>query len=144
MTITPQPLPALYGIDETAWLDAMSSLAAEGRYAEMDFNNLSEFLSSMARRELREVTSRLEILLTHILKADHQSGKCSASWLGTIRAQRHRLQKLLKSGTLRNHAEAIFAEAYAEAREQASVETGLTIETFPDSPPYDLDAILAG
>jgi hypothetical protein len=30
--------------DETAWLEAMSSLAANGLVAEMDFENLSEYL----------------------------------------------------------------------------------------------------
>ncbi len=66
-------LSVLYERDETAWLEAMSALAASGRYAEMDFRHLSEYLADMARRDRREVFSRLVVLLCHLLKWEHQS-----------------------------------------------------------------------
>ena len=42
-------LDVLYEQDETAWLEVMAALASEGRYGEMDFPNLSEYLADMAR-----------------------------------------------------------------------------------------------
>ncbi|MDB5351258.1 MAG: hypothetical protein JWN86_2505 [Planctomycetota bacterium] len=45
------PLAALYTEDETAWLDRMSELARYRSLAEFDFDNLSEYLSDMARRD---------------------------------------------------------------------------------------------
>ena len=36
---------------------------------------------------------------------------------------------------LRPHAAGVFARAYADAREQASVETGLPLRTFPNPAP---------
>ena len=62
------PLSALYESDETAWLELMASHAEAGRYEELDLPNLSEFLSSMAKRDRREVLSRLVVLLAHLLK----------------------------------------------------------------------------
>lgn len=136
-------LESLYEQDETAWLEAMAALAAAGRYAEMDFANLSEYLTDMARRDRREVFSRLVVLLAHLLKWEHQPDRRSGSWRGTIREQRRELRQLLESGTLRNHAEAVFADAYAEARKQAADESELPLSTFPAVNPWMLDAALA-
>lgn len=123
------PLPLLYHQDETAWLEVMSRLVAERRFDEFDCEHLSEYLSDMARRDRREVYSRLVVLLTHLLKWEHQPAKRSGSWRGTILTQRRELRLLLESGTLRNHAVEILAEAYQEAREQAAAETELPLET---------------
>ncbi|MFO0808780.1 MAG: DUF29 domain-containing protein [Gemmataceae bacterium] len=132
------PLDVLYERDETAWLEAMAALAAEGRLSELDGRNLSEYLADMAKRDRREVFSRLVVLLTHLLKWDHQPQHRPASWRGTIREQRRELRQLLESGTLRNHAEAVLAEAYAEARDQAADETELPVETFAVDCPWSL------
>jgi hypothetical protein len=136
------PLHVLYDRDETAWLEAMSRLAAQGRYAEMDHANLSEYLSDMAKRDRREVASRLVTLLAHLLKWEHQPAHRSGSWQGTIVEQRRELRKLLESGTLHNHALAVLAECYGDAIRQAAAETALPRETFPVDCPWDLDALL--
>jgi hypothetical protein len=137
------PLRILFEQDETAWLEIMSHLAAEGRYAEMDHANLSEYLSDMAKRDRREVSSRLVTLLAHLLKWEYQPDQRSGSWRGTIFEQRRELRKLLESGTLHNHALSILAEAYADARGQAAAETGLSRGTFPVECRWDLETLLA-
>jgi hypothetical protein len=142
MTVEAMALSVLYGQDETAWLEAMSTLAAEGRYAELDYPNLSEYLADMAKRDRREVFSRLVVLLTHLLKWDHQPDRWGGSWRGTIREQRRELRQLLESGTLRNHAATVLADAYAEARRQTSDETESDIGVFPVENPWDLDEAL--
>ena len=124
-------LPSLYPEDETAWLELMARLASERRFDELDYEHLGEYLSDMARRDRREVYSRLVVLLTHLLKWEYQPERRSGSWRGTILAQRRELRLLLESGTLRNHAIASLAEAYQEAREQAAAEAEMPIETFP-------------
>ena len=136
-------LSVLYERDETAWLEAMSGLAASGRYSEMDYRHLSEYLADMAKRDRREVFSRLVVLWTHLLKWQHQPEGRSGSWRGTIREQRRELRQLLESATLRNHAEAVLADAYAEARRQAADETGLSLDAFPTEDAQGLDELLA-
>ena len=135
-------LSVLYEQDETAWLEAMSALVAEGRYAELDYPNLSEYLADMAKRDRREVFSRLVVLLTHLLKGHHQPDRRAGSWRGTIREQRRELRQLLESGTLRIHAASVLTDGYAEARRQAADETELDIGVFPVEDPWDLDATL--
>jgi hypothetical protein len=136
-------LSVLYEQDETAWLEVMSALAASGRYAEMDYLHLSEYLADMAKRDRREVFSRLVVLLSHLLKWEHQPERRSGSWRGTIREQRRELRQLVESGTLRNHAAAILADAYAEARRQAADETELSLDVFPVQNSWGLDELLA-
>ena len=133
------PLNLLYEQDETAWLEAMSALAAEGRFADMDHPNLSEYLADMAKRDRREVFSRLVVLLAHLLKWEFQPDRRSGAWRGTIREQRRELRQLLESGTLRNHAIAVLADTYAEARRQAAEETELDPSAFPLENPWGLD-----
>jgi hypothetical protein len=137
------PLSALYRRDETAWLDIMSSLAANGHAAEMDFANLSEYLADMANRDRREVSSRLVGLLAHLLKWEYQPDHRSGCWRRTILEQRRELHKLLECGSLHNHALAVLAECYSDARKEAGAETGLSRDTFPHECPWELDSLLA-
>jgi Domain of unknown function DUF29 len=143
ITTEAMPLSALFECDETAWLETMSQLAAEGRYAEMDYRNLTEYLRDMAKRDRREVSSRLVTLLTHLLKWEYQPDHRSGSRKGTILEQRRELRKLLESGTLHNHAGAILAEAYADARKQAAAETVVPSATFPMECSWALENLLA-
>ena len=136
-------LSELYHEDETAWLEAMSRLVADRRLEELDHENLSEFLLDMARRDKREVLSRLATLLAHLLKWEHQPEQRSNSWRATIAVQRQELHDLLESRTLMNYANEVLSKAYERAARQASMETGLPEESFPSECPLSLDAILA-
>jgi hypothetical protein len=136
-------LPELYTEDETAWLDAMVGLLGAGAYAELDFTSLREYLTDMAKRDRREVESRLVVLLMHILKWVHQPDHRSRSWQGSIIEQRQELRRLAGRGVLRNHAESVLAEVYQEAVERAAVETGLTPASFPTECAYSVDELLS-
>jgi len=139
LTQTPPPL---YLADETAWLEQTARVVAEGRWDDVDRENLSEYLTDMAKRDRREVMSRLVVLLTHLLKWDHQPDKQTGSWHATIDLQRFELRDLLESGTLLNHAGDILAKAYERAAAQAAAETGLPSDTFPSTCPYALADLL--
>jgi hypothetical protein len=95
------PLSDLYELDETAWLEQMSALVAQRRFKSIDSKNLSEYLSDMARRDKREVWSRLVTLMKHLLKWNYQPKKRTNSWRNTIREQRSELTFDVKSGSLR-------------------------------------------
>jgi hypothetical protein len=142
MKVSRPKLSRLYEADETAWLEQMAQLIEERQFDKLDYKNLTEFLQSMAKRDRREVLHRLTTLLMHLLKWDFQTENRSRSWEQTIRTQRHALQDLLTSKTLRNHAQEILAKAYERAAPFAAAETDLPEETFPASCPYTLDEIL--
>jgi hypothetical protein len=136
-------LSQLYDADETAWLEAMAELIQQGRWDDLDYPHLEEYLSDMAGRDRREVKSRLTTLLVHILKWVHQPDHRSRSWHGTIIEQRQELSGLAASGVLRNHAEAVLTDAYVKAVERAAAETGLTADSFPKTSPYTLEQLLS-
>ena len=134
-------LPSLYDQDETAWLDAMSDLARDGRVEDLDLIHLAEYLSDMARRDRREVESRLVVLLAHILKWVHQPDKRTRSWRATVVEPKQELNRLAGHGVLRQHAEQVLNEVYAQAIERVSAETGLPAETFPLECPYTIERL---
>ncbi|HJT76587.1 MAG TPA: DUF29 domain-containing protein [Gemmataceae bacterium] len=133
----------LYLEDETAWLDLMSQLVKERRFDELDRKNLSEYLNDMAKRDRREVLSRLRILLIHRLKWDYQPRRRSKSWKNTIFEQQSELEFDFESKTLRNHAQDVLPKAYGKAVVAAARETELPESTFPRECPYTLDALLS-
>lgn len=135
-------LPNLYEVDETAWLEEMSRLVYEGRFGELDYQNLASYLDDMAARDRREVKSRLKVLLAHLLKWEAQPGYQCGSWKATILVQQQELQALLESKTLRNHAEKVLQEAYRLAVAIAISETGLLHDTFPSSCAYTVEHLL--
>jgi len=137
------PLSELYEADETAWLDAMVALIAEGRTSEFDLPNLQEYLESMAKRDRKEMTSRLQVLLAHLLKWEYQPDNRSKSWQRTIQNQRWEIQDDCGSRTLRNHAAAELSTVYTRAAVDAAYETGMELEQFPSECPWTLDQILA-
>jgi hypothetical protein len=140
---TPHALATLYELDETAWLEQTAELVRSRRFDQLDPGTLAEYLADMARRDRRVVFSRLVVLLAQMLKWEHQPERRSGVWQATILEQQRELRQLLESGTLRNHALAVLADAYADARKQAAAETGLARGTFPEEPAWDLDAALA-
>ncbi|HZZ77163.1 MAG TPA: DUF29 domain-containing protein [Gemmataceae bacterium] len=142
-TASAQSLRKLYEEDETAWLEIMADLIARKQFSAIDYRNLSEYLTDMAKRDRREVRSRLIVLLRHLLKWHHQSEMHSTSWQNTVRHQRFELGMLLESKTLRNYAEEILADAYEEARKQAADETGLKVSRFPKECSWTIDDLLS-
>ena len=144
MSARTMPLPSLYEADEVAWLETMAGLIQTGRAAELDLPHLQEYLTDMAKRDRKEVVSRLIVLLSHLLKWEYQPDKRSESWTSTIVTQQQELLlEFETSTTLRNHAVAKLADAYAKARSRAARETKLPIETFPETFAGTLDDVLA-
>lgn len=139
---TPLALATLYETDETAWLERTAELVRNGRFDQLDPETLAEYLTDMAKRDRREVYSRLVVLLAHLLKWEYQPDHRSGSWRGTILEQQRELRQLLESGTLSNHAAAVLADAYTDARKQAAAETGLERGEFPEDCGWDVDSAL--
>jgi len=121
----------------------MVGLINDKRFADLDYENLAEYLESMARRDRREVKSRLVSLLAHLLKWQFQPRRRSRSWHLTVLNQRRELRDDFdSSGTLRNYAREILADAYTAAIQDALVDTGLAEDRFPATCPFTLEFLL--
>ncbi len=138
-----EPLTDLYEADETAWLDAMAELIRIGRATDLDYPHLAEYLEDMAKRDRREVSSRLRILLIHVLKGTYQKEMRTPSWETTVLDQQAELEPDMEGGVLRKHAEESLAAIYQKVVKQATKETKLPAETFPPECPWTLEQLLS-
>ena len=133
-----------YDDDFFAWTQEQASLLRSGRFSQLDIENVAEELESMGRSDKREIDSRLEVLLTHLLKWQVQVGFRSGGWSGTIREQRSRIEGLLtESPSLRAQVASIRPTLYARARREASNETGLPVRMFPARCPFTGEQVLS-
>ena len=122
----------LYDQDFYLWIETTAKQLKEGRFSEVDLENLIEEIESMGRSEKRALESNLLILLIHLLKYKYQQEKRNNSWLSTIFEHRRRLNKNLQdSPSLKKYFAENFMECYQDARQLAALETGLTLDTFP-------------
>ena len=134
---------SLYEQDYYLWLKKTQEQLTSRDFSHLDVSNLIEELADMGKSEKRAVESNLAILIMHLLKYQFQPEKCSNSWLFTIREHRRRLERLFKdSPSLKRYFTEIFSECYQDARELASAETGLPLETFPSDPPFTTEEVL--
>jgi len=126
-----------YEQDFYSWLCHNISLLREGRLSEADVENIAEELDGMSKSQQRELISRLKILFAHLLKWQFQPDRRSNSWKGTIVEQRSQIRQLLKiSPSLKNRIDEKIVDAYTDAVEYASLETGIPQSDFPQTCPY--------
>jgi hypothetical protein len=134
----------VYERDFYAWTQQQSTLLRQNDFVHLDIANLVEELESMGRSERRQLTNRLEILLTHLLKWQHQPELRGRSWQLTIGEQRRRIARLLHdSPSLQSHLDECLVDAYEDATFAATRETGLPTTTFPSQCPFTLSQVLS-
>lgn len=133
----------LYEEDLVRWTEDQAVALRAGRLDALDLENLAEEIESLGGRDRRELDSRLEVLVVHLLKWGHQSEKRSGSWESTVRTQRREILKLLQqSPSLRREVEQMVMSGYPTARRNAAAETGLPLATFPEACPFAADRVL--
>jgi len=135
---------ALHEQDFYAWTQQQTALLKSGELAKLDIHYLIEELESMGASEKRELTSRLEILLMHLLKWQYQPALQSRSWFLTIEEQRLQLEDHLQENPSLKNADFLqtcIDKAYRRALVQAEKETGLARSTFPATCPYRFEQI---
>ncbi|WP_413172861.1 DUF29 domain-containing protein [Anabaena azotica] len=133
----------LYHEDFYLWIETTAKQLRNGNFVEIDLANLIEEIESMGRSEKRALKSNLLVLLMHLLKYKYQPEKRSNSWLSTMFEHRRRLkEELTESPSLKKYFSEVFSECYQDARKLASLETDLSLDTFPVSCPLTTDEIL--
>ncbi len=90
-------LKPLYESDFLLWTqDTVAKIKAKD-FDHVDFENLIEEIEALGRSEKKELASRLETLLAHLLKRIHVDMPQEFNgWERTIREQRRRLAQALK------------------------------------------------
>lgn len=137
------PYVALYDQDFYAWTQAQAAFLRQGMWQKLDVLNLAEEIDSLGKSQYRELGSRVDVLVMHLLKWHYQAAQRSGSWRQTIRTQRRELRRLLaQNPSLRPLVPSAIIDSYPDARLDASEETGLPLTTFPATCPWTLAQVL--
>ncbi|NJL49534.1 MAG: DUF29 domain-containing protein [Leptolyngbyaceae cyanobacterium SM2_5_2] len=140
----PVHAPKLYERDFVAWCEETIAKLKAHDLESLDLDSLIEEIEGLAGRDRRELESRLQVLLEHLLKRLYVSSPYDhRGWQNTIHEQRRELRLLLKqSPSLRNYLTNVFDEAWQNALTQ--VKRDYAKELFPDQWPFsgDIDALL--
>ncbi len=124
--------------DFFAWTQQQAGLLRAKEFNKIDLEHLIEEIESMGNSELRELESRLTVLLMHLLKWQYQPNLQTRSWVLTIKEQRRRIAKRLQqSPSLKSKLQEVISDAYELARGDAADETGLPESGFPENCPWE-------
>lgn len=129
--------------DFHAWLLDQTDALRNRRYT-IDWDRLAEELEAMARKDRTELRSRLQNLLSHLLKWAYEPSHRGKSWISTINGSRDRIDDLLEeSPSLKNELTLAFSKSrvYRRALRDAIVDSEGKVE-FPEHCPWSLDDIL--
>ena len=127
----------LYEQDFYTWTETTAALIRAGKWYDLDRETLAEEVESLGKRDRRELRSRLQTLLMHLLKWCYQPSERSGSWRGTIRTARREIAAVLAdSPSLWQQVPGMLTPGYVDARLDASDETGLPLATFPETCPW--------
>jgi hypothetical protein len=131
-----------YDQDFYSWTQEQAELLKHGRFSELDVENLIEEIEAMGRSEKRELESRLTVLLLHLLKWKYQEVRRGRSWELSIIEQRLKFEETLEENPgLKPKLDEILKKAYKFAIIQASRETIISRNVFPEKCPWSLDEI---
>ena len=129
-----------YDIDLARWTRDQIDFLQQGKMDRLDVENLIEELEALARRDRRELKSHLRTLFTHLLKWEFQPERRSGSWASSIQNSCDEIAGLVEeSPSLRQLLDPdgdLVGNAYVNARNRATSETGLASTTFPPACPW--------
>ena len=70
----------LYDEDFFEWTRRTAELLRAGRLDQADIEHIAEEIEDMGKRDLKELNSRVQVLVAHLLKWQFQPEKRSRSW----------------------------------------------------------------
>jgi thioesterase domain-containing protein len=136
MTDTP------YDTDFYQWTQAQAAHLRAKEWSALDVDNLAEEIESLGASDRRALRSHLMRLSQHLLKWRYQPQRRGESWQQRIDNARLHIELILEdSPSLREFLPKAFAWAYPRVRKEAAKETGLPLETFPETCPWSLDQL---
>ncbi len=128
---------SLYDRDLYEWSLHMADMLRKRNAAALDWEHLAEEIEGLAGRDRREMFSRIEVLITHLLKSQAKSGRPPLSWANTISEQRSELEILFdQNPSLRRFIREAMDKRYPRATKRAVQQMRMTQNPFPAECPF--------
>jgi len=129
--------------DFYGWAIANASLLKQGKLKEVDMENIIEELEEMGRSEKYQLINRFSILIAHLLKWKYQPELRGRSWSGTIKEQRHRIERLIKQNpSLKHETPEAIQEGFSDSKDLIEKETPIDLNLLPSECPYTFEQIM--
>ena len=135
-----------YQTDIVSWANEQANYIRAGFFDKLDLEHLAQEIEDVGKSEQRELASRMAVLLAHLLKWQFQPALRGSSWAATISVQRERiLRRIEQTPSLRPMltSEDWISDMWADARLDASKETGISFNTFPNTCPWAMSDVLS-
>ena len=136
-------LQQLYETDDYLWLLETIDLLKQGRFDEVDLENLIEELEDLGSEKKNAVESLLEQVIRHLLLLQYWIEENETNryhWQAEIVSFRNQLKRRL-TGNLRNHLAKEMLNLYADALKYVQIKTKFKVN-FPTECPYSLEQLL--
>src|SRR5262249_16916951 len=134
---------AAYDADFYSWSLKQARLVRQGRWAELDRDNVAEEIESLARGQFDKLETAIRILLIEILKWDHAPATRDRSLILEIEINRIDIEALLSDNPgMRPRIPEAIVRAYRRARLGAAKETELDEGFLPENGIYGFDEIM--
>lgn len=132
-----------YDTDFYLWTQQQAALLRQGQFSRMDAENIAEEIESMGNSNRFALESFLANVIMHLLKWKYQPERRCTSWELSIVNGRHQIEKRLKnSPSLKPKLPEIIEGEYRLARRNASGETTLPLNIFPEQCPFTIEQII--
>lgn len=135
-----------YDNDVIAWAQEQAKLLRSGQLSVLDIEHIAEEIEDVGKSEQRELASRMAILLAHLLKWKYQESLRSSSWEATIHTQRNSIERRIrKTPNLKASFSDVdwWADAWDDAVEAATKETGMAYTDFPETCPWTQEQVMS-
>jgi hypothetical protein len=132
-----------YEKDVVAWAMEQAALLRSGQLSALDIEHIAEEIEDVGKSEKRELASRMAVLLSHLLKWQHQPGRRGSSWTRTLKEQRKAIAAAIRQTPSLKASLSDpdwVAGVWADAVTKAVDETGL--DSFPEDCPWSMEQVL--
>lgn len=86
-----------YELDYAAWAFDQVALLRAGRLNDIDIAHIAEEIEDVGKAQYHSLSSRMRVLIEHLLKWHFQPERRGASWRNTIFDQREEIEELLEA-----------------------------------------------
>jgi len=137
----------LYEQDFVLCCEQQAALLRTGDFSKLDRVNLIDEIESLGKRDRRELRARLQELMQHLLIWRYQDGQQSKDRVARILEEHFAICRILNDspslGRLLTDSEGM-AELYICATNRVVIDTGLSVERFPDRCPFCWEGLFEG
>ena len=132
-----------YDEDFAAWIAAQAMLLREGRFGELDLENLIDEVEGVGKSEFRSFYHAIELILLHMMKWDYQTERQGRSWRTTINTQRDEVLEILNENpSYQARIDEAIARAYRSVPSAVETATTIPAERLPRICPYSWQDIM--